>query len=413
MCGNFKRSRTLGIALASVLLLAGCSKKQSSVTGPTETIPNAVNIYMDSTRQIIRGFGGVNMPGWIPDMTSEQVQEAFGTGPGQIGLSILRIRVSYDSSQFDLEVPTAKLAYSLGAVVFASPWTPPAWMKSSDNIVGGILNTSAYAPYAAHLKAFADYMSSNGVPLYAVSVQNEPDASVSYESCSWNATQLLNFVKNNAPTIGTKIIAPESENFNHALSDPMLNDPAAAVNVSIIGGHLYGGGLTSYPLAVNKGKEVWMTEHLSTDTTWRAVYITAEEIDDCMKAGMNAYVWWYIRRFYGLIDENSNVTKRGYVMSQYARFVRPGFYRVSANAIPQARVFVSAFKNGSRTVIVAINDAASVNQTFVIWNGSATNFTPYVTSISKNCLQESDITVSNGSFTATLDSSSVTTFVSN
>ena len=399
-----------GITFVFAVMVMGCS----STTGPSNTTDATVDL--GSTQQVIRGYGGINIPGWTNygDLTSGQVQEAFGTGSGQIGMSILRIRVPYDSSQFGLEVSTARLAEELGATVFASPWTPPAWMKSTDNIVGGTLNTDAYVAYAAHLKAFADYMSANSAPLYAISIQNEPDASVSYESCTWSASQLLNFMKNNAATIGVKIIAPESENFNHALSDPILNDPVAAANVSIVGGHIYGGGLTSYPLAVSKGKEVWMTEHLVTDTSWSAVLSTAKEINDCMNAGMNAYVWWAIRRFYGPIDENSNVTKRGYVMSQYARFVRPGFNRVSATLSPQTNVDVTAYKNGSKVVIVALNSSSSsVSQTFVIRNGTVTTFTPYVTSSTMNCAEGNNITVSNGSFTATLNSSSVTTFVSN
>ena len=118
---------------------------------------------------------------------------------------------------------------------------PPAWMKSNNNIVGGRLNDTSYAGYATHLKAFADYMSSNGVPLRAISIQNEPDVNVNYESCDWTASEMLKFVKENAPAIGTDIIVPESYNFNHTISDAILNDPAAAANVSIIGGHIYGG----------------------------------------------------------------------------------------------------------------------------------------------------------------------------
>ncbi len=354
------------------------------------------------------------MPGWIPDLTPAQVQLAFGTGTGQIGLSILRIRVPYDTTKFNLEVPTGHLATSLGATIIASPWTPPASVKSSNSIIGGTLDTGSYAAYAAHLKAFADYMSSNGAFLYAISLQNEPDASVNYESCFWNASQMLNFVKNNAPAIGTKIIVPESQNFDHALSDPILNDPVTAANVSIVGGHIYGGGLSSYPLAVSKGKDVWMTEHLVTDTSLGSILGTAREINDCMNAGMNAYVWWYIRRFYGPIDDSSNVTKRGYVMSQYARFVRPGFNRVGATANPQLYVYATAYKNNAKVVIVAINSGpTSLDQTFTISNGTATTFTRYITSSSTNCAQESDIVVSNGRFAGTLDPYSVTTFVSN
>jgi glucuronoarabinoxylan endo-1,4-beta-xylanase len=404
----------VGFSLALGLMIIGCSKEETPITGPLEAIPNGAIVYLDGTQQVIRGFGGVNMPGWIPDLTPDQVNKAFGTGTGQIGMTILRIRVPYDETQFDLEVPTARLAASLGAIIIASPWTPPPAMKTNNNIVGGRLADASYAAYAAHLEAFADYMSSHGVPLYAVSVQNEPDVTVTYESCYWNASQLLIFVKNNAPAIGVRIIVPESANFDHALSDPILNDPAAAANVAIIGGHIYGEWPTSYPLAASKGKELWMTEHLMLYTDWIGDFNTAAEINDCMNAGMNAYLWWYIRRYYGPIDDSGNVTKRGYVMSQFARFVRPGFIKVSATATPQANVQITAYRNGSKVVIVALNSASSsVNQQFTMWGGTMTLFTPYVTSSSKDCVQGSDIPVSSGTFTATLDPSSVITFVSN
>ena len=182
-------------------------------------------------------------------------------------------------------------------------------MKTNNNIVGGRVSDTSYTHYAAHLKAFADHMADNDVPLYALSIQNEPDVTVDYESCDWNASQMLRFIKENAPSIGVDIIAPESYNFNHTISNAILNDPVDAANVDIIGGHIYGGGLTSYPLAKEKGKELWMTEHLDLDTTWVGALRTGLEIHDCMFAGMNAYLWWVIRRYYGPIDENSNITK--------------------------------------------------------------------------------------------------------
>ena len=409
MCSNTIRKELASFILVFALIAVNCSDNGA---GPAP-IPNVAAIDLNDTQQIIRGFGGVNMPGWIDDMTPDQVRKAFGADSGQIGMTILRIRVSFDSTKFNLEVPTAQLAKSLGAIIIASPWTPPAWMKSNNNIVGGRLNDSTYPAYAAHLKSFADYMSSNGAPLYAISVQNEPDVRVNYESCDWNASEMVKFVKENAPSIGIKIIAPESYNFNHIISDAILNDPVAAANLSIIGGHIYGGGLKPYPLAVRKGKEIWMTEHLVLDTDWHGALATALEINDCMNAGMSAYLWWYIRRFYGPIDDDSNVTKRGYVMSQYARFVRPGFTRVGTTDNPQTDVYVSAYKNGTKVVIVAINyGSPSIEQTITIQHGTVIAFTRYVTSSTKNCLQESDITVSKGSFTVALDGGSVTTFAS-
>jgi glucuronoarabinoxylan endo-1,4-beta-xylanase len=374
-------------------------------------------VSLDSVRQYIRGFGGANIIPWRPQMTAGEVQKAFGAGQGELGLSILRLRIPFNASasEFGANVPVAQMAQSLGAIVFASPWTPPPALKSNNNIVGGTLNDSSYAAYAGHGKAFADYMSSNGAPLYAVSVQNEPDVTVTYESCDWNATQMLKFIKNNAPSIGTRIIAPESFHFNHALSDSTLNDPVAAANLAIVGGHIYGGGLAPYPLAVSKGKEVWMTEHLELDTSWTAVLATGREIHDCMEAGMNVYVWWYIVRYYGPIGEDGNVTKRGYVMSQYARFVRPGYHKVKCNAFPQRNVWISSYKAVSSTevVIVALNTGtSSVQQAFAIPGANMTSFSPYTTSKSKNCEKGTDIAVANGSFVITLDPSSITTFVS-
>ena len=301
----------------------------------------------------------------------------------------------------------------MGAVIIASPWTPPAWMKSNDNIVGGILKDSLYASYAAHLKAFVDFMSNNGVTLYSVSIQNEPDVHVNYESCDWNASQMLKFVKNNAMSIGTKIIVPESYNFNHTISDAILNDLVAVWNISIIGGHLYGSRPKSYPLAESKGKEIWMTEHLDTDTTWSAVFGIAEEIDDCMYCGMNAYIWWYIRRFYGPINDDGEVSKLGYIISQYARFIRPGFDRIPSTNNPQASVFTTAYKKDSKIIIVAQNHKLfATEQIFTLINGTVSAFTHYVTSKIKNCVMEKDIYVTIGSFTAMLDAESVNTFVS-
>jgi glucuronoarabinoxylan endo-1,4-beta-xylanase len=157
-----------------------------------------------------------------------------------------------------------------------------------------------------------------------------------------------------------------------------------------------------------------MTEHLILDTLWSAAITTGKEISDCMNAGMSAYLWWYIKRFYGPLDESGNVTRRGYVMSQFARFARPGFSRVGATAAPRSLVDVSAYAHDQSIVIVALNrNSSPLGQTFILKNGSAVSFTPYVTSGTKNCMREDDVGVRTNSLTVTLDALSVTTFVSN
>jgi glucuronoarabinoxylan endo-1,4-beta-xylanase len=376
--------------------------------------PDKATIVLDSIKQVIRGFGGANIVGWRPDMTPEQIDKAFGTEEDQVGLTILRLRIPPDIASFGLNVPSAKQARALGALIIASPWTPPAWMKTSNSLIGGRLIDYNYQDYAEHLSYFADFMESKDVPIYAISIQNEPDAQVNYESCFWNASEMRQFLIEEGPTIGTRLIVPESQGFNRALSDPILNDAAAVENVAIIGGHLYAGGLEPYPLAESKGKEVWMTEHSQEETTWAGALYTGKEIHDCMNYGMSAYVFWYLVRYYGPVGEDGEVTKRGYVMSHYAKFVRPGYFRVGATDYPQRQVYVTAYRGDSRLIIVILNTARVANeQTFQIQdlNTNRVALTPYVTSETKNCVEESQIWVQDGQFTVTFDASSITTLV--
>jgi O-glycosyl hydrolase len=368
--------------------------------------------------QIIRGFGGINMPGWIADLTTDEADKAFGDGEGQIGLSLLRVRVPFDSTQFELEVPTAARAVAHGATVFASPWTPPIALKTNNDLVGGKLRVDAYTAYADHLVSFRDYLASNGVPLYAISIQNEPDVYVPYESCQWSPYDFLNFLVATRAKFGiTKVMAAESFRMDHSLTDPLLNDPIASPLLDIIGGHIYGSGLFDYPLARAKGKEVWMTEHYTDSKNsandWPVALHVGKVIHDCMTANFSAYVWWYIRRAYGLITEDSNVSKRGYVMSQFTKFVRPGFLRIAASPPPNPNVYVTAYKNNAQIIVVAVNSndfAQTVNLNFL--NTCRNQFSVYTTSATKNVAYDGVVTLTNLGASVTLEAQSITTYVS-
>lgn len=101
----------------------------------------------------------MNGAGWINDLTPAQVDLAYGSGNGQIGLSILRMRIDPSSSGWATQVPTATRVHALGGLVFATPWTPPAYMKSNNSLVnGGKLLTNYYGAYTQHLLDFANYI---------------------------------------------------------------------------------------------------------------------------------------------------------------------------------------------------------------------------------------------------------------
>ncbi len=378
------------------------------------------NIDLDTEHQNISGYGGINVPGWIDDLTAEQADTAFGNGSGQIGMSLLRVRIPYDAAEFELEVPTAVRAVSHGAKVFATPWTPPASMKSNNDIVGGSLEPASYADYANHLLSFRDFMEENGVELEAISVQNEPDIDVDYESCDWNGSQFVSFLTAHGSKFGnTKVIVAESFNFNRSMTDQILNNGAAEAQVDIIGGHIYGGGLSDYPLARNKGKEIWMTEHYTDSSansanSWPGSLSVGKEIHDVMAANMSAYVWWYIRRSYGLLTEDGKVSKRGYLMAQYSKFVRPGFRRIGATKPSASQVYVTAYKDDAgKVVVVAVNMSGSAQNIDIdVYNGCVASFAKYTTSGSKNVANDGTVTVTDNKASVSLDAQSVTTFVS-
>lgn len=124
------------------------------------------------------------------------------------------------------------------------------------------LKHDMYDEYAQYLNEFDTYMKSNGVELYAISVQNEPD--YAHDWTWWSPEEMLRFMKENAGSIHNRVIAPESFSYVKQISDPILNDPEALANLDILGAHTYGTKYKDfpYPLFVQKGagKELWMTE---------------------------------------------------------------------------------------------------------------------------------------------------------
>lgn len=417
------------ILTAITLFFINCSSNNDSNPEPTPTPPetiqaNASIVKVNDEKQTIRGFGAATVfdPPGVAELTTSDYDKLFGSSAGQIGLSILRIRVATDASYRTKELNRAKQAIARGAIVIACPWSPPASMKTNNNLVGGSLKTDSYQDYANYLNDFADYMATNNAELYAIGVQNEPDIQVNYESCDWTAVQIRDFFRDYGSLItSTMVISPESYNFNHTTTDALLNDDGAASNVDIIGGHIYGGGLADYPLARTKNKEVWMTEHFTdsqnSGNDWPLALDVGKEIHDCMTTGsFNAYIWWYAKRYYGPLDEDGTITKRGYIMSNYARFVRPGYVRVDATANPRADIYVSAYTGNGKTVIVAVNTGTSnISQQFALEGTMVTSVTPYVTSETENLAPKAPVNLNTDidAFKFTLPAKSVTTFVSN
>ncbi len=317
--------------LVAIALLAGTA---------LQALAQTASISIDSRVQYqhVTGFGGFSpSPQWSYWLNDSDMDKLYGKSSTQLGLNIVRLYISPNKNFWNAGVANAKRAKKYGAFVFASPWSPPAeWKSNKETANGGSLLESHYEDWANRLNEYYDYMKQNGVIIDAISLQNEPDWKAEYESCVWTGEQMAKFLRLYGSKIKCKIIAPEAIHFTKSMHEPILKDAEACEQLDILGGHFYGWNGSSYPLAAEKGKEVWMTEFLINERqqnegkniTWKEDgFLFARSVNDCMLANMSAWVHYSLKRYYGVYGDgqfgttNNAITKRGYILSQYAKYV--------------------------------------------------------------------------------------------
>jgi glucuronoarabinoxylan endo-1,4-beta-xylanase len=140
---------------------------------------------------------------------------------------------------------------------------------------------------------------------------------------------------------------------------------------------------------------------------------------DLTVANLNAWHLWWLYNATGnggfLYDTTTNTwAKRLWVLGNFSRFVRPGFMRASTSGTVPSGVLLSAYMNPAdgTVAVVAVNNNASATPLSLFVSGAAPcTVTPWVTSASDSLVAKSPITVANARFSATLDATSVTTFV--
>ena len=212
---------------------------------------------------------------------------------------------------------------------------------------------------------------------------------------------------------------PEPDNTDGMnLASTAMDDTTVAPFIGIIGTHLYGtpnpAPLASFGFTHVTNQEWWETEMSGNTTDIPGALQEASWIQNSLvNSNMNAFHYWWLTD----LISNNTLTIKAYVLGNYSKFIRPGYYRMGATAVPSSGVSVSAFKNTNTSspqtiVFVAINgNGSSTNQTFSINGVNVTSVTPWVTDGSNNLVAKSAVAVSGNSFTYALTASSVTSFV--
>ncbi|MCL4180244.1 MAG: glycosyl hydrolase [Verrucomicrobia bacterium] len=115
--------------------------------------------------------------------------------PGETDPELRRFSIERDRAYV---LPTIKAARELNPdlLLYASPWSPPAWMKTNGSLLAGQLKREWYGAYARYLLSFIQAYAQEGVPIHALTVQNEPDfPNPDYPTCRWTAEDQLVFIR--------------------------------------------------------------------------------------------------------------------------------------------------------------------------------------------------------------------------
>lgn len=207
-----------------------------------------------------------------PDFTGDPWYSYNDLPAGETDPELKRFSIARDRAYI---LPVIKLARQENPdlLFFASPWSPPGWMKTTGVMAGGSLKPEWYAAYAEYFVRFIQAYAAEGIPIHAVTVQNEPGVDRAkeknpkwhYPSCHWTAEQERTFIRDHlGPAfrrhqLTTRIwcydhnynVRATAEGDDPGIAYPrtILSDPSAAAFVDGVAFHGYAGqpsGMTTF-----------------------------------------------------------------------------------------------------------------------------------------------------------------------
>lgn len=272
--------------------------RENAVWGVIRVDDTKAYQVMDGFGQALTGGTAQLMMKMSPGARHALLEDLFGAKPGQRNMSYIRISVgssdmneavySYDDmpegatdptlEHFSLAhdevyvIPVLKeiLAIHPRIRILASPWSAPAWMKDNGKPKGGTLLHENYGIYADYLVKYLEGMAARGIPIAAITVQNEPEDAKNTPSMLLTAEQEAEFIgKYFGPAEKKAGLNPEIVAFDHNCDHPqypitVLSDSAAGKYTGGSGFHLYLGEITALTTVHDAfpGKDIFFTEQL-------------------------------------------------------------------------------------------------------------------------------------------------------
>ncbi len=323
---------------------------------------------------------------------------------GQTDPNLNHFSISHDQAYI---LPVLQQARSLNPnlTFMANPWSPPAWMKTNGSMLGsangvaGTLYSADYGPLAHYFVKFIQAYQAQGIPISAVTPQNEPDyAPTNYSGMSWSASGENAFIKNNlSPALGGAGLSTKIFGFDHNWNDTsfvrtLLNDPTTRNDLAGIAWHCYSGNPSAMTTMYTSDPTVGAYE---TECATGAAVTPISTPDLLMQSVQNyartVELWnLALDPNHGphsggcpdclgvvTIDQGTgNVTySNDYSqVGQYSKFVVPGAYHIASNTL--GSLADVAFKNPDGVkVVVAHNDGPSSSLFQVLWGNQGFHYT--------------------------------------
>lgn len=294
-------------------------------------------------------------------------------------------------------------------LTYASPWSPPAFMKTSKNMLqGGSLLPEYYDSWALYYARFIQAYEEAGIPIWGLTIQNEPMATQRWESCIYSAEQERDFLKNHlGPTLEREgledkkiIVWDHNRDLITNRANTILGDPEAAKYVWGTGFHWYETWTGSNPQFENlrrvkesfPDKQLIFTEGCNEafDPSKYEYWPNAERYGNSMindfNNGTAAWTDWNI-----LLDEKGGpnhvnnlcfapvhantmtdeliFTPSYYYIGHFSKFIRPGAKRVSTVS---SRSFLQSttFKNPDSSMITVVMNMTEEPITYTLFVGN-------------------------------------------
>ena len=296
--------------------------------------------------------------------------------------------------------------------LYGSPWSPPAFMKTTNNMLqGGKLKPEFYDAWALYYTKFIKAYEAAGIPIWGISIQNEPMAKQTWESCIYTAEEERDFLKKHlGPTMhkeglqDKKIIAwDHNRDLLYQRASIMLNDPEARKYLWGIGFHWYEDWSGGQPMFGNvaKVKEAYPDVNLLFTEgcngpykfdgmmQWKLGEVYGRSMINDFNHGTVGWTDWNI-----LLDETGGPnhvknfcyapihgdTRNGsliytnayYYIGHFSKFIRPGAKRVMTTP-SRSSLLSTSFLNEDGKLVTVVMNGGDTEVTYFLWiDGMAT-----------------------------------------